>query len=65
MQRADEVGSLDEWLHTLKIKVEAEPINGVNRQRTAQLLNKTNQMNLTTRRMTEMELEKWANAEES
>lgn len=53
------VGSLDEWLKTLGIKVKVEELSEVNLQRTAQLLNKTNQMNLTTRRMTESELIKW------
>src|SRR5262249_26166486 len=62
LKRADNVGSLDEWLHTLQIKVQAEPINNTNRKRAGQLLNKTNQMNLTTRRMTETELEAWTNA---
>jgi len=61
-ERADNVGSLDEWLRTLGIIVHAEPINDVNRQRAGQLLNKTNQMNLTTRRMTDVELEAWASA---
>jgi FkbH-like protein len=63
LQQADDVGSIDEWLHTLRIKVQVEPVNDLNRQRAAQLFNKTNQMNLTTRRMTEVELENWANAE--
>lgn len=63
LQRADNVGSLDEWLHTLQIKVQAEPINDFNRQRAGQLFNKTNQMNLTTRRLTETELQTWANAD--
>lgn len=63
LQRADDVGSIDEWLRTLHIKVQVEPVNDLNRQRAAQLFNKTNQMNLTTRRMTEVELEKWANTE--
>ena len=62
LQRADNVVSLDEWLHTLQIKVQAEPINDVNRKRAGQLLNKTNQIDLTTRRMTELELQTWANA---
>jgi FkbH-like protein len=61
--RAERVGSLDEWLHTIEIKVEAEPISDANRQRAGQLLNKTNQMNLTTRRMTDAELEQWANSD--
>jgi FkbH-like protein len=59
--RADDVGSLDEWLHTLQIKVYAELISNINRKRAGQLLNKTNQMNLTTRRMTETDLEAWTN----
>ncbi len=53
------VGSLDEWLETIELIVEAEPLNDANRQRTAQLLNKTNQMNLRTRRMTVAELADW------
>jgi len=53
------VSSLDEWLKSLKIKVTVEELNTANLQRTAQLLNKTNQMNLTTRRMTESELVSW------
>jgi len=52
--------TLDEWLKSLEIKVVVEELNEVNLPRTAQLLNKTNQMNLTTRRMTEDELLEWA-----
>lgn len=62
-QREDlkkEIGSLDEWLKTLCMKVKIEELNTSNLQRTAQLLNKTNQMNLSTRRMTEPELVRWA-----
>lgn len=59
LESAQGVGSLDEWLETIGLKVEAEPLNDANRQRTAQLLNKTNQMNLRTRRMTEVELADW------
>jgi FkbH-like protein len=65
-QRRDlksQVGSLDEWLKSLKIAVKVEALNGINLSRTAQLLNKTNQMNLTTRRMTESELAAWAGQE--
>jgi FkbH-like protein len=53
-------GSLDEWLKTLDTKVKVEELNETNLERTAQLLNKTNQMNLATRRMTESELAAWA-----
>ncbi|TVR67025.1 MAG: HAD-IIIC family phosphatase [Gemmatimonadales bacterium] len=53
------VGSVDEWLRSLEIRVTAEPLSETNLPRAAQLLNKTNQMNLSTRRMTEGELERW------
>ncbi len=53
------VGSLEEWLKSLKIKVKVEELNEVKLRRTSQLLNKTNQMNLTTRRLTESELVNW------
>jgi FkbH-like protein len=51
--------SLDDWLKTLETKVVVEEINEVNCQRASQLFNKTNQMNLSTRRMTEAELVDW------
>lgn len=53
------MGSLEEWLNSLKIKVLVEQMNEKNRQRIVQLLNKTNQMNLMTRRMSEEELVNW------
>lgn len=53
------LSSLDDWLTSLEIKIKIEGLNEVNLQRTAQLLNKTNQMNLSTRRMTEKELADW------
>lgn len=59
----ESVGSLDEWLKSLEMKIRIEELNDINIQRTAQLYNKTNQMNLTTRRMTESELLEWAKAE--
>ena len=54
-----QVGSLDEWLKGLGIRVRAEPLNAANLSRATQLLNKTNQMNLATRRLTEGELLAW------
>jgi FkbH-like protein len=54
-----QVGSLDEWLRTLNISVKVEPADSSNVGRVAQLLNKTNQMNLSTRRMTEQEFMVW------
>lgn len=55
-----QVGSVDDWLRSLEIRVRAEPLGAQNLARTAQLLNKTNQMNLSTRRLTEAELSAWA-----
>ncbi|MFL5582817.1 MAG: HAD-IIIC family phosphatase [Gemmatimonadaceae bacterium] len=54
------VGSLDEWLLSLGIEALVEPLGPANLARTAQLLNKTNQMNLRTRRLSEVELAEWA-----
>lgn len=53
-------GSRDAWLAGLELKVTAEPISETNLPRAAQLLNRTNQFNLTTRRMTEHEYWQWA-----
>ena len=58
-----QVGSLDEWLMSLGIQVHVEPLAARNLTRATQLLNKTNQMNLTTRRLTEAELTEWAASE--
>ena len=54
------VGSVDEWLSQLSINVQVDALRDENLQRAGQLLNKTNQMNLTTRRMSETELLDWA-----
>jgi FkbH-like protein len=54
------VGSIDEWLKSLGIKVTATPLSASSSVRAAQLLNKTNQLNLTTRRLTEAELLAWS-----
>jgi len=55
-----EFPSLDDWLVTLETQVRIEPLNEANLQRASQLLNKTNQMNLTTRRMSQEELRNWS-----
>jgi FkbH-like protein len=59
----EKVGSLDEWLKGIEMKIKIEELSDINIQRTAQLFNKTNQMNLTTRRMTGSELFEWAKAD--
>lgn len=51
--------SLDDWLETLNTEVLVEDLADNSQQRTVQLLNKTNQMNLSTRRLTEAELSRW------
>jgi len=52
--------SLDEWLDTLGLVVRFERLAKDNLARATQLLNKSNQMNLRTRRLTENELSAWA-----
>ena len=54
-----EFKSLSKWIQTLKLKISIENLKSENFPRTLQLLNKTNQMNLSTRRLTEKELKKW------
>lgn len=55
-----EVGSIDDWLIGLGMKVSFARLDASNLARTTQLLNKTNQMNLSTRRLGEKELSAWA-----
>jgi FkbH-like protein len=59
-----QVSDLEEWLATLKTTVKVEELNRGNLPRAAQLLNKTNQMNLSTRRMSEADFYAWAKAED-
>ncbi len=52
--------SLEEWLETLGLVVRFERLADANVARATQLLNKTNQMNLRTRRLSENELLDWS-----
>ncbi len=52
--------SIDEWLSGLAIVVRFARLDASNLARTTQLLNKTNQMNTRTRRLSEAELSAWA-----
>lgn len=54
-----DLGSHDEWLTGLDVRVTVERLVAANRRRVAQLLNKTNQFNLTTRRLPEAALVAW------
>ena len=51
--------SLSGWIDTLNLEVLIENITSKNSPRTLQLINKTNQMNLSTRRLTEKEFNNW------
>ena len=58
------VASPEDWLKGLAVKVMIEDVVETNLARVTQLFNKTNQMNLATRRMTDAELERWAQQSE-
>lgn len=50
------VGSLDDYLASLDMEIAFAPFDAKGRERIAQLINKSNQFNLTTRRYTEAEV---------
>jgi FkbH-like protein len=52
--------SVEDWISSLKIEIDFEELNENNLVRAEQLLNKTNQMNLRTRRLSKQELKSWA-----
>jgi FkbH-like protein len=51
-----QAGDLDSYLASLEMRITFAPFDNVNRARIAQLINKSNQYNLTTRRYTESEV---------
>jgi FkbH-like protein len=51
-----QVGDLDSYLNSLEMKVTFQPFDDTGRARITQLINKTNQFNLTTKRHTENEV---------
>lgn len=57
--------SVGEYLASLELTVTHEPVDAANLKRGAQLLNKTNQMNLTTRRLPEAQFREWAGASQN
>jgi FkbH-like protein len=61
--RAD-ASSLETWLASLGTTVTSELLSPSNLERAAQLFNKTNQMNLTTRRLSASQLEAWAHEQD-
>lgn len=54
-----EFSSPEEWLQNLGIRVGVAKVTDINRKRVVQLANKTNQLNLATRRFTEEEFATW------
>jgi FkbH-like protein len=58
-----EAKSLEDWLESLETRVAVEPLTEANRSRAVQFFNKTNQMNLNTRRLTEADLLAWVACE--
>ncbi len=52
-------GSVDEFLQQLQLEASVAPVNAANLARVTQLINKTNQFNLTTRRYTEAQVSRW------
>jgi FkbH-like protein len=52
-----QVGNLEDYLTSLEMEIFFGPFDAVGRSRIAQLINKSNQFNLTTRRYTEAEVE--------
>jgi FkbH-like protein len=60
-----QVGSLDEWLKSLNMHVTADPLSEATLDRAVQLFNKTNQMNLSTRRLAKEELWHWSRQDEN
>lgn len=53
----DTATDLDSYLSDLEMQLWAKPFDAVSRKRIVQLINKTNQFNLTTRRYTDKEVE--------
>jgi FkbH-like protein len=58
-------GSMDEFLQQLRLEASVEPVSPANLARVTQLINKTNQFNLTTRRYTEAQIAQWMNESRS
>lgn len=60
MEQRSHFESIDDWLSSLNTVVRCEPLDSANLARATQLLNKTNQLNLATRRLAEVELMAWS-----
>lgn len=56
------VDSADDWLRRLGTRVRVSPVSAANIARVTQLFNKTNQLNLSTRRLSEQDILDWQSA---
>jgi FkbH-like protein len=50
-------GDIDAFIRNLRMRMDVRPFDDIGRSRIAQLINKTNQFNLTTRRYTERQIQ--------
>lgn len=57
--------SHEDWLNSLELKAEIQLVDKANIERVVQLFNKTNQLNLSTRRLTSTELNNWLEKSEN
>ncbi|BCJ94410.1 hypothetical protein acsn021_19790 [Anaerocolumna cellulosilytica] len=61
----ENTSNIEEWLYQIALEVRFEPVNDSNVQRVSQLLNKTNQFNLITRRLEQYEIMAYCNQEQA
>ena len=59
------INTENDWLKKINTTLKFEEVNKSNIVRTLQLINKTNQLNLTTRRLTESKLTNWLKKKEN
>lgn len=57
--------SIEDFITSLQVKVEIKKLEEINKERVIQLLNKTNQMNYATRRLTNTEFDDWCSKNEN
>ncbi|TFF91629.1 HAD-IIIC family phosphatase [Candidatus Thorarchaeota archaeon] len=61
----DKTSSLEDFLRTLDLQVQIQQVDDFGKPRVVQLIGKTNQFNLTTRRYTDAEVEGFRDSEDS
>lgn len=59
VQLQQQSGDLESYLRSLNMEITFQPFDATGRARIAQLINKSNQFNLTTRRYTEAQVAEW------